>query len=128
MGLSNGFKGIGGTVGLQGNHRFGNGLGLYARAGGPSSRATTCLRMPVVLKTTYCPYLQPDSTHSQTEIGIGIDWSRCLANGAVLTVGVGGEWQQWDEYAVSRDGYGNGETVLADAAFGGFVAKLGVAY
>ena len=31
LGLSNGFKGIGGTVGLQGNHRFGNGLGLYAR-------------------------------------------------------------------------------------------------
>ncbi len=126
LGLSNGFKGIGGTVGLQGNHRFGNGLGLYARARWSIVQGDDLLGDAGGFENDVLPYLQPDSTHSQTEIGIGIDWSRCLANGAVLTVGVGGEWQQWDEYAVGRDGAG--ETVLADAAFGGLVAKLGVAY
>jgi hypothetical protein len=128
LGLSNGFKGIGGTVGLQGNHRFGNGLGLYARARWSIVQGDDELADDGGFYNTYTPLLEPDATHSQTEIGIGIDWSRCLANGAVLTVGVGGEWQNWDEFAVGRDGFSNGETVLADVGFGGFVAKLGVAY
>ena len=128
LGLSNGFKGIGGTVGLQGNHRFGNGLGLYARARWSIVQGDDELVSGGGFDDWRTPFVEPDATHSQTEIGIGIDWSRCLANGAVLTVGVGGEWQNWDEFAVGRDGYADGETVLADVGFGGFVAKLGVAY
>jgi hypothetical protein len=128
LGLSKGFKGIGGTAGLQANHRFGNGLGLYARARWSIVQGDDELVSAGRFFDSREPFLEPDATHSQTEIDFGIDWSRYLANGAVLTVGVGGEWQQWDEYAVGRDGFGAGETVLADAGFSGFVAKLGLAY
>jgi hypothetical protein len=129
LGLASSFTGVGGTVGLQGVRRFNNGWSLYARG-----------RLSVVqgddkvmglggfAQTISLPYSEPDATHYQTEIGIGAKWSRCLWNGSTLTLGFGGEWQQWADSVVGRDGFGNGEIVLVDAGFGGVVLNAGLTY
>jgi hypothetical protein len=116
------FEGWGATIGLAAKYPLliGN---VYARA-----RWSVLLGNGDMVVNGGAPYSAHDTTSSQTELGVGLEFNRDLGDWGTGSLRLGGEWQAWDSVAPGDAFYGGigNDDVLENAGFAGVLLGLEV--
>jgi len=110
--------GIGGTVGMELNHKVGA-FSFYSH-GRISAIVGDASAANIV---TGAAIRANDVPRSQTEIGLGLEYTRCMG-GSLVTLRAGYEWWHWDNMVGSN----TNPLDPTDIGFDGFVGGFTVAY
>ncbi|GEM_PF-1549337 len=128
------YSGWGGVLGLEGVRRVGCYGGLYARARGAILVGDKYIENGERPWQSWNSVTLQDTTQGMIELAFGVQYSRPLRNGMVVTGRFGYEWQNWYNFSSAFDGPPPINTTIdyfvgpSDVGFGGFVLALGVNY